>query len=55
MSASSNLIGFYNHAHKPGEDYPKIIDWPIGYVPIPIHSYQPMNHDEVKQIINIYI
>uniref|UniRef100_A0A8R1DNY9 Acid phosphatase n=1 Tax=Caenorhabditis japonica TaxID=281687 RepID=A0A8R1DNY9_CAEJA len=43
LSAASNMIGMYSaregeNFNRPGYDFPEESGWPVGYVPIPIHT-----------------
>ncbi|CAJ0605934.1 unnamed protein product [Cylicocyclus nassatus] len=43
VSAMSNVIGMYssnNSYSQNGTDYPGMVGWPVGYVPIPVHTVQ---------------
>ncbi|KAI6183200.1 Acid phosphatase [Aphelenchoides bicaudatus] len=44
-SASSNLIGLYEKGSRRGVDYPDIEGWPVGFVPIPVHSIKQEDDD----------
>ncbi|KAI6185061.1 Histidine acid phosphatase [Aphelenchoides bicaudatus] len=37
LSAMINSIGFYGNGRR-GIDYPGIDGWPVGYVPVPVHT-----------------
>jgi hypothetical protein len=42
----TTMLGLY-HNGVAGNDYPNVEGWPVGYVPIPIHTL-PFGGDPVK-------
>ncbi|KAI1727298.1 histidine phosphatase superfamily (branch 2) domain-containing protein [Ditylenchus destructor] len=48
QSAYANMIGMYSYNSTWGVDYTDIVDWPPGYVPVPVHTYEfrkdPVGH-----------
>lgn len=47
ISAMSNLIGFFYGQGNPGVNFPNITQWPTGFVPITVHTFEYEN-DHVK-------
>lgn len=43
------MVGMYSYNSTWGVDYTDIVDWPSGYVPVPVHTYEfrkdPVNFD----------
>nr|CDJ80661.1 Histidine acid phosphatase domain containing protein [Haemonchus contortus] len=53
LSAMSNLLGMYGQNDGnaiPDHDYPSEVGWPIGFVPVPIHTVE--NH--IDYVLNPY-
>ncbi|KHJ85325.1 hypothetical protein OESDEN_14952 [Oesophagostomum dentatum] len=41
VSALSNLVGMFGQqdiGHKPDIDFPSAADWPVGFVPVAVHT-----------------
>ncbi|CCD68012.1 intestinal acid PHOsphatase [Caenorhabditis elegans] len=56
LSAFSNMVGMYGNtaqenASIAGVDYPDVVGWPVGFVPIPIHTI-PDAEDHLLSVDN---
>uniref|UniRef100_A0A1I7U8J9 Acid phosphatase n=1 Tax=Caenorhabditis tropicalis TaxID=1561998 RepID=A0A1I7U8J9_9PELO len=56
LSAFSNMVGMYgnidnNNVARPNVDYPDVVGWPTGFVPIPIHTI-PDAEDHLLSVDN---